>query len=291
MIKLTSWTALNIVIYMQTLTCHSVMKSVFLTTIVAILVLTSPISSSNTLTQEIIVSSWSHPTKEVMSSFGLKPDKVAIFNKTYPVFFMKTREFFPERQDYPHEFLDELIKANGKWPLSIVDKNENKEWIILWNKQHQSVDVFERFISNTAIPHVINIKSNDSKSVLNTENATITIQHLSTLKTPLGQCFLRFQLDSGIEHVKMESVNIRLELLNGSNDVIYDKSLIFPSIGGAAENRTKEFYIDTDSAECEYAGRLKIESAYSYIDEVYVDLIKDKIISAADFTPLEISFE
>ncbi|KAB7696251.1 hypothetical protein [Plesiomonas shigelloides] len=69
------------------------------------------------------------------------------------------------------------------------------------------------------------------------------------------------------------------------------KVLYFHQLGGAAENRTKEFYIDTDSAECEYAGRLKIESAYSYIDEVYVDLIKDKIISAANFTPLEISFK
>jgi len=78
--------------------------------------------------QAIDVNSWKHPTRDVFVKYDIKIDKVEICKNVsrpwitkYPIFSVELKRDPDRDDDYYIKFYMDLLKANGKWPFTIVD--------------------------------------------------------------------------------------------------------------------------------------------------------------------------
>jgi hypothetical protein len=87
------------------------------------------------------IKEWKHPVKDVLLKHNIVIYKVEIYNKTYPVFYVK----FPYDPWLGHNdkffkpLYYETLQANGFWDYSFVDRSSQCKINIKWDKPSKTL--------------------------------------------------------------------------------------------------------------------------------------------------------
>jgi hypothetical protein len=95
------------------------------------------------------IKEWQHPVKDVFSKHKVILYKVELYNKTYPIFYVK----FPydpwlgHNDKYFKPLYYDTLKANGFWDYAFIDRSSHCRINITWDKKSktltESVDDFK----------------------------------------------------------------------------------------------------------------------------------------------------
>lgn len=107
----------------------------------------------NTRAGDVIVitniKEWQHPVKDVLSKHKVILYRVELYNKTYPIFYVKFPydPQFAHNDNYFRPLYYETLKANGFWDYSFIDRDFQCKINIKWDKKSktltESVDDFK----------------------------------------------------------------------------------------------------------------------------------------------------
>ena len=87
------------------------------------------------------IQEWKHPVKDVLIKHKVVLYKVELYNKTYPIFYVK----FPYDPTFAHNdkffkpLYYETLKANGFWDYSFVDRSFSCKINIKWDKKSKTL--------------------------------------------------------------------------------------------------------------------------------------------------------
>ena len=103
--------------------------------------LTIEISLAGDVTVISNIKEWQHPVKDVFNKHKVFLYKVELYNKTYPIFYVK----FPYDPWLGHNdkffkpLYYETLRANGFWDYSFIDRSSNCKINIKWDKKSKTL--------------------------------------------------------------------------------------------------------------------------------------------------------
>jgi hypothetical protein len=87
------------------------------------------------------INEWHHPVKDVLIKHKVILYKVELYNKTYPVFYVKFPydPHFAHNDNYFKPLYYETLKANGFWDYSFIDRDFQCKINIKWDKNTKTL--------------------------------------------------------------------------------------------------------------------------------------------------------
>ena len=87
------------------------------------------------------INEWKHPVKDVLNKHKVVLYKVELYNKTYPIFYVKFPydPWFAHNDNFFNPLYYETLKANGFWDYSFIDRSFNCKVNIKWDKKSKTL--------------------------------------------------------------------------------------------------------------------------------------------------------
>ena len=99
------------------------------------------IASAGDVTVINNIHEWKHPVKDVLIKHKVVLYKVELYNKTYPIFYVKFPydPMFAHNDNFFKPLYYETLKANGFWDYSFVDRSFSCKINIKWDKKSKTL--------------------------------------------------------------------------------------------------------------------------------------------------------
>jgi hypothetical protein len=97
--------------------------------------------------QTIELNQWNHPIRSILGKYKIKIEQVQLCNSNkYPIFFVDLPyDPMGPNENFYNPLFDKVRTANGKWPYSFVDTNDNTIINISNHTDGHSNIEFERY--------------------------------------------------------------------------------------------------------------------------------------------------
>jgi hypothetical protein len=87
------------------------------------------------------IKEWQHPVKDIFSKYKVVLYKVELYEKTYPIFFVKFPydPWFGHNDNYFKPLYYETLKANGFWNYALIDRSSHCKIDVKWDKKSKTL--------------------------------------------------------------------------------------------------------------------------------------------------------